>query len=172
MNLGSHMMSHYEMFKHLIEGRRRRARHATKDFYDEYLSVCDMTAEFYLQTVEEVFQKHSLPKGKFVHRGKPIDPDAITDTALLAIEGERDDISGIGQTTRRARPCDRPAAMAKKRYHLADGRRPLRHLQRQQVAHPDRPGGRGVDRGARPGSRLTAVRQVPGRLPRVGETRP
>ena len=57
-----------------------------------------MTSEFYLQTIEHVFQKHSLPRGEFVHRGKPIDPDAIRDTAILAIEGERDDISGIGQT--------------------------------------------------------------------------
>jgi poly(3-hydroxybutyrate) depolymerase len=60
--------------------------------------VCDMTAEFYLQTIEQVFQEHALPKGEFVHRGKAIDPAAIVDTALLAIEGERDDISGIGQT--------------------------------------------------------------------------
>ena len=64
MNLGSHMMSHYEMFKHLTLGDEDSAQ-ATKDFYDEYRSVCDMTAEFYLQTVEEVFQKHSIPNGEF-----------------------------------------------------------------------------------------------------------
>lgn len=97
MNLGAHMISHYGMFKHLVEGDGESAA-ATKAFYDEYRSVCDMTAEFYLQTVEHVFQKHSLPKGEFVHRGERIDPGAIRDTALLAIEGERDDISGIGQT--------------------------------------------------------------------------
>jgi len=97
MNIESHMLSHYEMFKHLTMGDQESAD-TTKRFYDEYLSVCDLTAEFYLQTIEHVFQKHSLPKGEFVHRGKPIDPDAIRDTALLAIEGERDDISGIGQT--------------------------------------------------------------------------
>ncbi len=57
-----------------------------------------MTAEFYLQTVREVFQKHSLPKGEFMHRGNRIDPAALKDTALLAVEGERDDISGLGQT--------------------------------------------------------------------------
>ena len=92
-----HMMSHYEMFKHLTLGHTESAG-ATKTFYDEYLSVSDMTAEFYLETIEQVFQKHALPKGEFIHRGKPIEPSAIRDTALLAIEGERDDISGIGQT--------------------------------------------------------------------------
>ena len=117
MNLESHMLSHYEMFKHLTLGDQESAD-STKRFYDEYLSVCDMTAEFYLQTIEHVFQKHSLPKGEFVHRGKPIDPDAIRDTAILAIEGERDDISGIGQTHAALDlvphlPADR------KKYHLA-----------------------------------------------------
>ncbi|WP_103094871.1 polyhydroxyalkanoate depolymerase [Novosphingobium guangzhouense] len=97
MNLGSHMMSHYGMFKHMVEGDGDSAA-ATKAFYDEYRAVCDMTADFYLQTVEHVFQKHSLPKGEFVHRGERIDLSGIRDTALLAIEGEKDDISGIGQT--------------------------------------------------------------------------
>jgi poly(3-hydroxybutyrate) depolymerase len=97
MNLGNHIMSHYEMFKHLVAGDGESAA-ATKAFYDEYRAVCDMTAEFYLQTVEHVFQKHSLPRGKFMHRGEPINLGAITDTALIAVEGERDDISGIGQT--------------------------------------------------------------------------
>lgn len=97
MNLGNHMVSHWEMFKHLVEGDEESAE-ATKRFYDEYRSVCDMTAEFYLQTVREVFQLHSLPKGEFTHRGKRVDPGAIKDIALLAIEGERDDISGLGQT--------------------------------------------------------------------------
>jgi poly(3-hydroxybutyrate) depolymerase len=97
MNLQSHMQSHYEMFKHLTMGDQDSAD-KIELFYDEYLSVCDMTEEFYLQTIEHVFQRHSLPKGEFVHRGKAIDPNAIVDTALLAIEGEDDDISGIGQT--------------------------------------------------------------------------
>lgn len=97
MNLGSHFVSHYEMFRHLTEGDDQSAQ-ATKDFYDEYRSVCDMTAEFYLQTVEEVFQKHSLSNGSLIHHGKAIDLGDIKDTAILAVEGERDDISGIGQT--------------------------------------------------------------------------
>jgi len=117
MNLESHMMSHYEMFKHLTIGDHESAD-ATKKFYDEYLSVCDMTAEFYLQTIHHVFQEHSLPKGTFNHRGKLIDPDAIRDTALLAIEGERDDISGIGQT-KAALDLAEHLPDAKKKYHLA-----------------------------------------------------
>ncbi len=117
MNIESHMLSHYEMFKHLTVGDQEGAD-KTKDFYDEYLSVCDMTAEFYLQTIEHVFQEHSLPKGEFVHRGKAIDPDAIRDTALLAIEGENDDISGIGQT-RAALDLAEHLPLAKKKYHLA-----------------------------------------------------
>jgi poly(3-hydroxybutyrate) depolymerase len=119
MNLGNHLMSHYEMFKHLTVGDDESAQ-ATKDFYDEYRSVCDMTAEFYLQTVEEVFQKHSLPNGTFVHRGKPVDLGDIRDTAILAIEGERDDISGIGQT-KAALGLATGLPKAKKEYLLADG---------------------------------------------------
>ncbi|PZT84868.1 MAG: polyhydroxyalkanoate depolymerase [Citromicrobium sp.] len=119
MNLGSHIMSHYEMFKHLTEGDDASAQ-ATKDFYDEYRSVCDMTAEFYLQTVEEVFQKHSLPNNTFMHRGKRIDLGDITETALLAIEGERDDISGLGQT-RAALELTPSLDVSKKRYYMAEG---------------------------------------------------
>ena len=117
MNIESHLRSHWEMFKHLTMGDQDSAD-ATRRFYDEYLSVCDMTAEFYLPTIELVFQRHSLPKGEFVHRGKPIDPDAIRDTAILAIEGERDDISGIGQT-RAALDLAPHLPAAKKKYHLA-----------------------------------------------------
>ena len=97
MNLGNHLMSHWEMFKHLVDGDDESAD-ATKAFYDEYRAVCDMTAEFYLQTIDEVFQRHLLPKGELMHRGRRVDPSAITKVGLLAIEGERDDISGIGQT--------------------------------------------------------------------------
>ncbi len=117
MNLQSHMLSHYEMFKHLNVGDHDSAE-ATRKFYDEYLSVCDMTAEFYLQTIEHVFQEHSLPRGLFVHRGKVIDLGAIRDTALLAIEGEEDDISGIGQT-RAALDLATHLPPERKKYHLA-----------------------------------------------------
>jgi poly(3-hydroxybutyrate) depolymerase len=119
MNLGSHLISHWEMFKHLVQGDEESAE-ATKAFYDEYRSVCDMTAEFYLQTVDVVFQDHALPKGEMTHRGRPVDLGAITDVPILAIEGERDDISGIGQT-RAALTLTPNLPQAMKRYHLARG---------------------------------------------------
>jgi len=97
MNLASHMKSHWEMFKHLVSGDDASAD-ATKAFYEEYRSVADMTAEFYLQTIDVVFQQQLIGKGEFDHRGVRVDAANITRTALLAIEGENDDISGLGQT--------------------------------------------------------------------------
>jgi poly(3-hydroxybutyrate) depolymerase len=97
MNWGNHLVSHWQMFRHLVDGDQESAE-STKAFYDEYRSVCDMTAEFYLETIDIVFQRHLLPKGEMMFRGRKVDPGAITDVALLAIEGERDDISGVGQT--------------------------------------------------------------------------
>jgi poly(3-hydroxybutyrate) depolymerase len=117
MNLGSHLVSHWEMFKHLVVGDEESAT-ATQEFYEEYRSVCDMTAEFYLQTVDAVFQRHLLPQGKLKHRARRVDPAAIRDTALLAIEGERDDISGIGQT-KAALDIATKLPGAKKQYLLA-----------------------------------------------------
>ena len=117
MNLGDHLVSHWEMFKHLVVGDEEGAD-TTRKFYDEYRSVCDMTAEFYLQTVDVVFQRHLLPKGKMTHRGRKVDPRAIVDTALLAIEGERDDISGIGQT-KAALDIATKLAKSKKQYFMA-----------------------------------------------------
>jgi poly(3-hydroxybutyrate) depolymerase len=117
MNLGSHMNSHWEMFKHLVKGDEESAD-ASRDFYEEYRSVADMTEEFYLQTIDVVFQRHLLPKGEMMHRGRRVDPSAIRDTALLAIEGERDDISGIGQTKAALTIADKLPA-ARKKYHLA-----------------------------------------------------
>ena len=119
MNLGDHLTSHWEMFKHLVQGDGESAE-STKGFYEEYRSVCDMTAEFYLQTVDVVFQRHLLPKGKMMHRGRRVDPAAIKDVGLLAIEGERDDISGIGQT-KAALDISTGLPEAMKRYHLAKG---------------------------------------------------
>ncbi|MBX9796922.1 polyhydroxyalkanoate depolymerase [Sphingomonas sp.] len=119
MNLGNHMMSHWEMFKHLVQGDDESAD-ATKDFYDEYRAVCDMTAEFYLQTVNLVFQQHALPNGTMTHRGRLVDPGAIRDVALLAIEGERDDISGLGQT-KAALTLAHHLPARHKRYLMAEG---------------------------------------------------
>ncbi|MGQ0590983.1 MAG: polyhydroxyalkanoate depolymerase [Sphingosinicella sp.] len=119
MNFGNHMVSHWEMFRHLVEGDGESAE-ASKDFYDEYRAVCDMTAEFYLQTVDVVFQRHALPKGEMTHRGRKVDPAAIADIALLAIEGERDDISGVGQT-KAALTIATGLPTSRKKYHLAKG---------------------------------------------------
>jgi poly(3-hydroxybutyrate) depolymerase len=119
MNLGNHMVSHWSMYNHLIAGDGEGAdKH--KEFYDEYRAVCDMTAEFYLQTVDVVFQRHLLPKGEFNYRGKLVNAADIADTALLAIEGERDDISGIGQT-KAALTLATALPTDSKRYYLAEG---------------------------------------------------
>ena len=119
MNLGSHLVSHFEMFKHLVAGDDESAD-ATRAFYEEYRSVCDMTAEFYLQTIDAVFQRHLLPKGEFEHRGRRVDVGAIKDTALLAIEGEKDDISGLGQT-RAALTLAKGLKAGQKQYYMAEG---------------------------------------------------
>ncbi len=117
MNLGNHLVSHWQMFRHLVDGDEESAD-STKAFYDEYRSVCDMAAEFYLQTIDVVFQQHSLPKGEMMHRGRKVDPGAIKDIALLAIEGERDDISGLGQT-RAALTIAKNLDKSKKKYLMA-----------------------------------------------------
>ncbi len=97
MNLDRHITAHNEFFEHLVANDGDSAeRH--RDFYDEYLAVMDLTEEFYLQTVDTVFIRHSLPKGEMTHRGKPVDTKAIRNVALLTVEGENDDISGLGQT--------------------------------------------------------------------------
>ena len=97
MNLDRHVEAHRDLFRHLVEGDGDSAdKH--RDFYDEYLAVMDLTAEFYLQTIETVFIDHALPKGEMTHRGRPVDPVAIQSVAMLTIEGEHDDISGVGQT--------------------------------------------------------------------------
>ena len=97
MNLGRHIEAHWQMFTHLVDGDGEPLA-AKRAFYDEYRSVMDLSAEFYLQTISTVFQEHLLPRGLMVSRGRAVDAAAIRRTALLTIEGERDDISGVGQT--------------------------------------------------------------------------
>ena len=97
MNFDRHVDAHKDLFFNLVQGDGDSAQ-KHREFYDEYLAVMDLTAEFYLQTVDTVFVKHELPKGQMTHRGVRIDPAAIRNVALLTIEGEKDDISGIGQT--------------------------------------------------------------------------
>lgn len=97
MNLDRHVNAHQEFFNHLIIGDGDSAE-KHRDFYDEYLAVMDLTAEFYLATVKAVFIDHALPEGAFSYRGRLVDCARITQTALMTIEGEKDDITGTGQT--------------------------------------------------------------------------
>jgi poly(3-hydroxybutyrate) depolymerase len=97
MNLERHLEAHRNLFLNLVKGDGDSAQ-KHREFYDEYLAVMDLCAEFYLQTVDSVFIRHALPKGEFTHRGVPIDPSKITRVALMTVEGENDDISGVGQT--------------------------------------------------------------------------
>ena len=97
MNAERHMNEHMKLFQHLVRGDDDSAQ-THKKFYDEYLSVMDVTAEFYLQTVERIFQTHDLPKGTFMWHGQAVKPACIQKTALLTVEGELDDISSPGQT--------------------------------------------------------------------------
>ncbi|MBL4800906.1 MAG: polyhydroxyalkanoate depolymerase [Emcibacter sp.] len=97
MNMEDHVEAHKNMFSHLVEGDDESAE-KHRVFYEEYLSVMDLTAEYFLQTVDVVFQQHLLPKGEWVSNGRPVDTSLITKCALMTVEGELDDISGIGQT--------------------------------------------------------------------------
>ena len=97
MNSERHLDAHQQYFENLVKNDGDSVQ-KHREFYDEYLSVMDLTAEFYLQTIDEVFQRHLLPKGEMTHRGRPVRPEAIKATALMTVEGEKDDISGIGQT--------------------------------------------------------------------------
>lgn len=97
MNMDRHVDAHRDFFNQLVAGDGDSAdKH--RAFYDEYLSVLDLTEEFYLQTITKVFQEHHLPRGIFMHRDRLVDPSAIKTVALMTIEGEKDDISGLGQT--------------------------------------------------------------------------
>ncbi len=104
MNLDRHLDAHHNLFFHLVEGDGDSAQ-KHREFYDEYLAVMDLTAEFYLQTVETVFVRHALPKGEMTHRGRPVDLSKIRNAALFTVEGENDDISGVGQTEAAHRLC-------------------------------------------------------------------
>src|SRR5260221_434362 len=97
MNLDRHIEAHRKLFLHLVQADGDSAQ-KHREFYDEYLAVMDLAAEFYLQTVETVFIRHALPKWQMTHRGRPIDTSAIERVALMTVEGENDDISSVGQT--------------------------------------------------------------------------
>lgn len=139
LNLDRHIGEHMGLFNHLVEGDGESAR-AHKEFYNEYLSVMDLPAEFYLQTIRTVFQEYALPKGTLVSRGRKVDPSKIKKTALLCIEGERDDISGLGQTKAAIDLCSGLAKSRKKyymqkevgHYGIFNGRR-FRNFVRPQI---------------------------------------
>jgi len=97
MNLDRHIIAHKDFYMHLVKNDGDGAE-KHREFYDEYLAVMDLSAEFYLQTVDTVFVRHALPKGQMTHRGQPVDCSAIRNVALFTVEGENDDISGLGQT--------------------------------------------------------------------------
>jgi len=104
MNFDRHVTAHRDLFHNLIKGDGDSAdKH--REFYDEFLAVMDLTAEYYLQTIETVFLEHRLPKGQMVHRNRLVDPSKIQKVALMTVEGEMDDISGIGQTFAAQRLC-------------------------------------------------------------------
>ena len=115
MNLDRHVDAHRDLFVHLVKGDGDSAQ-KHREFYDEYLAVMDLTAEYYLQTVDTVFVRHALPKGEMTHRGRPVDPSAIRNAALLTIEGENDDISGVGQTEAAHKLCVNIPAERKAHY--------------------------------------------------------
>lgn len=119
MNLDRHLSAHRDLFNHLVDGDGDSAE-KHRDFYDEYMSVMDLTAEYYLQTIETVFVQHALPLGTMTYRGRKINTAAIEKTALLTIEGERDDISGVGQTEAAHKLCPN-IPKARKQHYLQPG---------------------------------------------------
>ena len=116
MNLDKHVNAHVEMFNHLVAGDGDSAE-KQREFYDEYMAVMDLDAAYYLQTVETVFVRHSLPRGEMLHRGEPVDLAKLRKAALMTVEGENDDISGVGQTQAAHDLCLN-IPESRKRHHL------------------------------------------------------
>ncbi len=119
MNLGRHVASQWQLYADLVNGNLERAT-ATQRFYDEYFAVLDLPAEFYLETVQSVFQEHRLPRGELTHHGEKVNPAAIRRTALLTVEGELDDICSVGQTQAAHDLCS-SIRRSKKKHHLQPG---------------------------------------------------
>jgi poly(3-hydroxybutyrate) depolymerase len=119
MNINRHLKAHHELYENLAKGELEKAK-STKDFYDEYFAVLDLSAEFYLETVRQVFQEHTLPRGTVTFRGGKVEPRAIKRTMLLTVEAERDDICAVGQTVAAHDLCSglRPYL---KRHHMQAG---------------------------------------------------
>ena len=119
MNLDRHITAHRHLFHNLIRGDGDSAdKH--REFYDEFLAVMDLTAEYYLQTINTVFIEHMLPKGEMRHRGRLVEPGKIRRVALMTVEGEKDDITGIGQTFAAHILCNN-LPQSKMQHHLQPG---------------------------------------------------
>jgi polyhydroxyalkanoate depolymerase len=118
MNADRHVRTHVELYGQMVRGDAAKAK-ATRDFYDEYFAVLDIPAEFYLETVNRVFQTFDLARGVLEYRGRTVNPAAIRRTALLTVEGERDDICSIGQTVAAHDLCTSLRPYRKKHYMQA-----------------------------------------------------
>ena len=119
MNMDRHIKAHVQLYEQLARGEEEKAA-VTKAFYDEYFAVLDLAAEFYLETVQFVFQEHRLPLGELRWRGRKVEPRAIRRTALLTVEGERDDICALGQTVAAQDLCTGLKPF-RKRHHMQAG---------------------------------------------------
>lgn len=119
MNMSRHLKSHFDLYNSLAEGDYEKAQ-VTKDFYDEYFAVLDLDADFYLETIRYVFQEYRLPKGELTYHGRPVNCAAIRRTALLTVEGERDDICSLGQTVAAHDLCS-SLKPHKRRHHMQPG---------------------------------------------------
>jgi poly(3-hydroxybutyrate) depolymerase len=119
MNMNRHVKAHIELYENLVKGETAKAD-ATKAFYDEYFAVLDLAAEFYLETVQWIFQEFRLPKGELKFRGELVEPRAIRKTSLLTVEGERDDICALGQTLAAQDLCS-GIKPYRKRHHMQAG---------------------------------------------------
>jgi poly(3-hydroxybutyrate) depolymerase len=119
MNIDRHIKAHRDLYENLANGNAAKAAQ-TKTFYDEYFAVLDLTAEFYLETVQLVFQEHALPLGALTYQNQKVEPRAIRRTGLFTVEGERDDICAVGQTLAAHDLCSslRPY---RKRHHMQAG---------------------------------------------------
>jgi poly(3-hydroxybutyrate) depolymerase len=118
MNLDRHTSAHKELFLNLVRGDGDSAE-KHRVFYDEYLAVMDLAAEFFLDTIDSVFVRHALPQGQMQHRGRPVALSAIQRTPIFTIEGEKDDITGLGQCRAALGLCDRLDASLKQHYECA-----------------------------------------------------
>ncbi|BAQ44049.1 MULTISPECIES: polyhydroxyalkanoate depolymerase [Methylobacterium] len=119
MNAARHMHGHLDLYWHLADGEAAKAAQI-ETFYDEYFAVLDLPAEFYLETVRTVFQDATLAQNRLTYRGAPIDTRAIRKTALMTVEGERDDICAVGQTVAAHDLCTGLKPF-RKRHHLQAG---------------------------------------------------